>query len=423
LARIAGPAGQRPPFLVRTITQFLQTLSTRRPDGQTAALVLANVDWNEDIARQAYHQQYWTGLVQEAQDAMLLAFEGGDDELQQAVQEHSDFLPDNGDIPEDSDEERDKAAEEDTGEDEEGSEVIAPDPTDLLIARFLHQLGSRRPATAREAALFLAHADFDLVRALGNYHEWKAVEENEDVEGQDSSEDGLPDIWSLNPHVDRTKKAVKGRPDPAMFTIVINYPGRVTKKSTWSGSDSMDWTDEKGIRALNKWRNQIFLRALGRIRGPAQKFELVEKKWLIEYHENFATGKRMPAEKVDWSKLDWDMLAESFNKCFKNRVLPGQTQPRQGRTARALHSEAQRIKELTDFTGQTARSEMGSATRRGRHYKDPEEEDEKGSEEADEEQQRGDEEDKTDDDEEHESAGKGMETGKGKEPAKRGRKR
>ena len=153
-----------PSFTTRAIAQIMDRYSSTRPDARVAAMALARGNWNiaEGVAR--LPDVYWFDLVRQAQDAMHAA--PHDSELQRVIENHYDSMPDFG---YDSDEEMSLGEQEEAetapGE-EEADEVTG------LVASFIDHLYLEQPRpTARGAILFLAHADWDLERALANYHE------------------------------------------------------------------------------------------------------------------------------------------------------------------------------------------------------------------------------------------------------------
>ena len=152
-------------------------------------MALARGNWNVSEGLARISDVYWSDLVRQAQDALHGALR--DPELQRVIENHYDSMPG---FEFDSDEDMSivgQSEDEEPASDDEGEEVgqvpseTAPgeeeaDEITGLIASFIDHLYLEQPRpTARTAIIFLAHADWDLERALANYHEAMVEEEEE----------------------------------------------------------------------------------------------------------------------------------------------------------------------------------------------------------------------------------------------------
>lgn len=61
-----------------------------------------------------------------------------------------------------------------------------------------------------------------------------------------------------NPNVSRDPARV-GTPAPGMFTITLAQPTGPPTTYTYTHTANFDWSSTEAVRALNKWRSQVFL--------------------------------------------------------------------------------------------------------------------------------------------------------------------
>ncbi|MCJ1469121.1 hypothetical protein MMC07_007754 [Pseudocyphellaria aurata] len=201
-----------------------------------------------------------------------------------------------------------------------------------------------------------------------------AEDEPESSSGEDDATAVLRRCLAANPGIDRSA-AKRGRPDQSKLTITIRQPdGRPNKVSRYRGK--VDF--RKSVRDLNKWRAQVFRRNFGGSRPFRQHFHPLEKEWLLEEHTRFEGSRLAQGKPVDYSTMRWVDIAERFNRRFEGRYLPGVKTPRPARTAVALRTERNRLREITDPTGLrsavTPRLEASNQTRTAPAKVDSEEE-------------------------------------------------
>lgn len=79
-------------------------------------------------------------------------------------------------------------------------------------------------------------------------------------------------------------------------------------------------------------------------------FHKLEKQFLVQAHVQFKQNRRARHLKVDWLKLDWSMITETFNDKFEGQVLQGTSSPRPARNQLELRQEQARIEEICEMT-------------------------------------------------------------------------
>ena len=122
-----------------------------------------------------------------------------------------------------------------------------------MIADFLIQHPPSERPTAHEALRFLEESAWDLDGAILNYRNARFADE----EAQEEPAPEEPDIFTLNPNLDRTP-AVKGQVTPEKANITLKRPNGKTKTNKFPNIDNMDWNSAEDILALNRWRGQLF---------------------------------------------------------------------------------------------------------------------------------------------------------------------
>ncbi|KAH6721091.1 hypothetical protein BKA61DRAFT_665846 [Leptodontidium sp. MPI-SDFR-AT-0119] len=92
------------------------------------------------------------------------------------------------------------------------------------------------------------------------------------------------------------------KPDPSNAGQMV--PGTSLNYSYSKTLNDFDWNNMEHIRALNNWRQQVFLRRLQTSRKPRQYWLVSERKALLELAET---------QLQTYGRLKWNLLADSFN--------------------------------------------------------------------------------------------------------------
>jgi hypothetical protein len=80
-------------------------------------------------------------------------------------------------------------------------------------------------------------------------------------------------------------------------------------------NDTVDWASKENVDKLNRWRNQVFCRSLGRKREPRPRWSALEVDFIcgiLEEHLETVGGR--------FSGIDWEKVAQLFNKVMDGRV-------------------------------------------------------------------------------------------------------
>ncbi|MCJ1231789.1 hypothetical protein MMC12_008468 [Toensbergia leucococca] len=176
----------------------------------------------------------------------------------------------------------------------------------------------------------------------------------EEEEGPDDESEGPQSLATLNQDIDRGH-VIKDRRDDSKLVIRIKNLGGLPDSIHKYGKKprDVDWSDPAAIRAINRWRSQLFRRTLqSNVRGERFSFLEEERRFLLDAHieyqeKSLAAG----AKNVDWKKFDWTRLTKEFNQKFKGQILPTSSKPRPARTKASLLTERSRLEEITDMTG------------------------------------------------------------------------
>ncbi|KAI9846641.1 MAG: hypothetical protein M1838_001218 [Thelocarpon superellum] len=221
-------------------------------------------------------------------------------------------------------------------------------------ALFAAQEADRRRATeeadrrAREELAAQAEAALTAAAPIATVGVEEAVGGEE--MGDDDEDDPLATRRRYSHDVDREPAKAE---DPAKLRIVVRTGPHTSEEHRYPGT--VDWTSGASIKALNRWRQQIFRRKLGAKRTSFVPFEVEEKDFLIEAH------RRAP------KAIDWQHLAVEFNARFHGTILPSAPGvPRPWRTENSLSSQRNRIPEIDALRRTTTRQAEKEAKERNR---------------------------------------------------------
>ncbi|MCJ1263823.1 hypothetical protein MMC22_003693 [Lobaria immixta] len=148
----------------------------------------------------------------------------------------------------------------------------------------------------REAILRMAQARFNYQAAVGDYLERLEDGSSSSLSLSNRSErDGDPgkvERWGekdrrVSDDTDKESEfSLADHPDQSKLTITICRPDkRPNKVHRYHGKVDFRQTDR--IRALNRWRSQIFRQNIGGSWPFRQNFHELEKDWLLQEHINF----------------------------------------------------------------------------------------------------------------------------------------
>ncbi|MCJ1466145.1 hypothetical protein MMC07_004764 [Pseudocyphellaria aurata] len=214
----------------------------------------------------------------------------------------------------------------------------------------------------------------------GHVSDHDMEEESESSTAEESSTAAvLRRTRMANRGIDRTV-AKRGEEDLSKLTITIRgLDGRPDKVHRYR--KPVDFS--KPVKALNRWRAQVFRRNLGGSRPFRQHFHEQEKDWLLHEHIDFERNRLAQGKSVDYSAMRWDEIVQRFNRRFEGQYLPGVRTPRPSRTKAALRAERSRVKKITDYTGIPFNGQVRGVSKRGgkRPAEEVESEDESGEEE------------------------------------------
>lgn len=82
--------------------------------------------------------------------------------------------------------------------------------------------------------------------------------------------------------------------------------------------DNFDWNDKSCIKALNSWRNQVFVRCLGKKGDTRQSWAAKELEELLAIMSDHL---KSPAVRGSWGLIDWEAVATRFNQGLATRTF------------------------------------------------------------------------------------------------------
>ena len=191
-------------------------------------------------------------------------------------------------------------------------------------------------------------------------------------------------IAALNADVDRSP-AVHGEIMPEKLKIQYRLPHMKNMKRLYfrqyNNGRKLDWQNIEHIRALNRWRAQVFRyvgralniraiipkltiprrRMLGSTRSAGCSFHEEENEWLIERYRHHQEKALRHGAEPNYHTLNWVEITKAFNEHFEGRTLPGCDEPRRYRTKGSITTQRYRIEAISKMTGVPLKREKGAA--------------------------------------------------------------
>ncbi|KAI9809966.1 MAG: hypothetical protein M1825_000399 [Sarcosagium campestre] len=116
------------------------------------------------------------------------------------------------------------------------------------------------------------------------------------------------DRAALNTGIDRSS-AVRGNPDNSKLLVKVRVDDDESRDFLYH--KTVDWDDHKSIQQLNRWRQQVLRREVGKVREPFILFAQEEMDWLKDALAGSGPG-----------PVNWTETTAAFNAEFAGKVLP-----------------------------------------------------------------------------------------------------